>query len=151
MTTVLPLSTFCTRILLFLRRIFNTWNFTLRKFLSRVLPVSLYDEKAEALSLLLINALTKLKTSKGLTPLYNSIKNSVVYILRRYCKIQYFTQYRFFSSVEDMNQKIKNCLIWIVRCNKVIRVIQDTFLTLVLPNLEMFLSFDTKNFVITCT
>ena len=74
MTTVLPLSAFCTIISLFLRRIFNASNFSLGKFFSRVLPVSLYDEKAESLSLLLTNYLSKLETSKESTSLYNSLK-----------------------------------------------------------------------------
>ena len=54
---------------LFLRRIFNTSNFSLGKF-SRILPLFLYDEKAESLSLLLINSLYKLETMKESTSLY---------------------------------------------------------------------------------
>ena len=38
---------------------------------------SLYDEKAESLSLLLMNSLSKLGTSKELTLLYNSWKGSI--------------------------------------------------------------------------
>ena len=45
--------------------IFNVSNSTLGKF-SRILPVSLYDEKADSLSLLLINSLSKLETSGSL-------------------------------------------------------------------------------------
>ena len=41
---------------------------------SQVLPVSLYDEKAESLSLLLTNYLSKLETSEESTSLYNSLK-----------------------------------------------------------------------------
>ena len=74
MTTVLPLSAFCTIISLFLRTIFNTSNSALGKFFSNVLPVSLYDEKAESLSLLLLNSLSKLETSKESTSLYSSSK-----------------------------------------------------------------------------
>ena len=74
MTTVLPLSAFCTIISLFLRRIFNALNFSLGKFFSRVLPVSLYDETAQSLSLLLMNSLSKLETSKESASLYNSLK-----------------------------------------------------------------------------
>ena len=77
MTTALPLSAFCTIISLFLRRIFNASNSTLGKFFSNVLPVAFYDEKAESLSLPLINYLSKLETSTESTSLYNSSKGSI--------------------------------------------------------------------------
>ena len=83
-TTVLPLSAFCTIISLFLRRIFNASNSTMGKFLSIVLPVS-YDKNKESQSLLLIRSLSKWETSKE--SLYISskgIKISIVYILRIY-------------------------------------------------------------------
>ena len=49
MSTVLPLSSFCINISLFLSGIFNASNSTLCKFFSRILPVSLKnDEKAES-------------------------------------------------------------------------------------------------------
>ena len=72
MTTVLPLSAFCTIIYLLLRRIFNASNFALVKSFSKVLPVSYYDEKAESLSLLLIKSLYKLEISKKSTSLYSN-------------------------------------------------------------------------------
>ena len=54
-----------------------------------------------------------------------------------------------------MIQKIKNHLLWFMRCNRVmIRVIENEimkFLSLALANFEMFLSFNTKHFVTTCT
>ena len=74
MTTVLPLSAFCTII----RRIFNASNSAFGKFFSKVLPVSLHDEKAESMSLLLINSLSKLETSKKSTALYSSSKGSTL-------------------------------------------------------------------------
>ena len=70
MIIVFPLSPICTVISLFLRSIFSASNSFLGKFFSRVLPVSFYDEKAEYLSLLLINPLSKLETSKKSTSLY---------------------------------------------------------------------------------
>ena len=77
MTTVLPLFSFCTIISVWLRKIFNAPNFSLGKFFSRVLPVSLYQGKAESLSLLLMNSLSKLETSKESTSLYNSSKGNI--------------------------------------------------------------------------
>ena len=77
MTTVLPLPAFCTIISLRLRRIFNPSNYTFDNFFTRVLPPSLYDEKAESLSLLLINVLSQLETSKEKTSLCNNSKGSI--------------------------------------------------------------------------
>ena len=45
---------------------------------SQELPASLYDEKVESLSLLLMNSLSKLETSKESTSLYNSSKASII-------------------------------------------------------------------------
>ena len=76
MATALPLSAFYTIISLLLRGIFNASNSTLAKFFSIILPVCFYDDKAESPSLLLINSLSKLKFSKELVFLYNSLKDS---------------------------------------------------------------------------
>ena len=46
--------------------IFNASNSCLGKFPSRILPGSLYDEKADSLSLPLINSSSKLETSDSL-------------------------------------------------------------------------------------
>ena len=53
--------------------ILNASNPAWGKIFSKVLLVSLYDEKAESLSLLWINSLSKLETSKESTSLYRCL------------------------------------------------------------------------------
>ena len=75
MATVLPLSAFYTIISLILRRIFNASYSDLGNFFSKVLPVSLLIKKS--LSLLLINSLSKLETSKEWASLYSISKGFI--------------------------------------------------------------------------